>query len=643
MFIFGGKGYLGASSSQVQLASGVLWALSASFGALYILSLFLHFSFVDFLNVSLYNIIFLVPFLAYVLTKSRIKQQTLGYLGVSPFFIIGISRIGSLLLSLLQLAVGLSNTFTILCVITVGIVIIFLWFRKSRPSSAFFWFLSTLGIMEIARGTDEIGLDLSYYIFSLIAFTCLLLVIDWRRSVRFRSLYLTIFLPFPIIGVINISSVFPKPQQIGLFITFILVLALLFYIGIRSSVVLAIALSTVLGVFGYRLIVVYLSYYISWLLAYSLTLPFFAILVYRYTFESVVFLSPVVKQTSSTPISTSFTQPSISKQPTSPQTITPRPPFVTKPALSTTSQVKAFRWPAIQEYVEACQNLAIHMIDPELKKGSVELDKSGFPKVLSGNFACVFKVRCEDQIYAIRCFYNSRIADLEKRYRAISDTLKTVNLPFFVKFVYLPDGIRVGGKEYPILKMEWAEGELLNRFIEKNLKNKSLLLRVANEFAECIVTMQKNKIAHGDLQHGNIKVCVNKQANLVKIYFVDYDGLYVPNISSNKSPELGHPNYQHPRRNENHYDYRLDNFSALVIYLSIVAIAENPELWNRYHDDECIIFTKRDFENPQQSKLIQELLRSPCDKIRKLTKLLEEALLSDPLSNKIRPEYFYDN
>ncbi|MDH5482822.1 MAG: hypothetical protein OEY22_08090 [Candidatus Bathyarchaeota archaeon] len=306
----------------------------------------------------------------------------------------------------------------------------------------------------------------------------------------------------------------------------------------------------------------------------------------------------------------------------------------------TQPRIHVIQWPTIQDYVAAFQNVHIHLTDPELKRGNVEADKIGLPRSISGNFACVFKIRSGNGVYAVRCFYNSKIIDLQTRYKSISNCIGKVRLPCFVNFEYIQDGISIGNRKYPILKMEWAKGEILNKFISKNLGNKNLLEMVAEKFVESVIEMQKCGVAHGDLQHGNIKVSVDQQTNSVNVYFVDYDGLFVRDFQGSKSPELGHSNYQHPRRTENHYDERLDNFSTLVVYLSILAIAEDPALWKRYHDEEYIIFTRIDFENPRRSNLVQKLLRSSSSRIKRLTELLVEALNCDPLSDKTRPDYF---
>ena len=109
-------------------------------------------------------------------------------------------------------------------------------------------------------------------------------------------------------------------------------------------------------------------------------------------------------------------------------------------------------------------------------------------------------------------------------------------------------------------------------------------------------------MAHGDLQHGNVLI-VNDELRLV-----DYDGMFVPQLAGQSSHELGHRHYQHPARSAADFDANTDNFSAWVIYLSLMALSAEPQLWQRFAGgDECLLFRRADFEYPDQSKLMLAL------------------------------------
>ncbi|EQD28742.1 Serine/threonine protein kinase, partial [mine drainage metagenome] len=127
--------------------------------------------------------------------------------------------------------------------------------------------------------------------------------------------------------------------------------------------------------------------------------------------------------------------------------------------------------------------------------------------------------------------------------------------------------------------------------------------------------------------------------SLGEVTLVDYDGMYVPSLKGMSAPENGHDHFQHPKRTTATYSERLDNFSVLVTYLSLLAVASDPTMWENYNrrDQDCLLFRKSDFLTPDRSPLISDLL-SRKGRIRKLTKLLLESLQHDPLWDGIDPE-----
>ena len=81
------------------------------------------------------------------------------------------------------------------------------------------------------------------------------------------------------------------------------------------------------------------------------------------------------------------------------------------------------------------------------------------PMPRSGNFADVYQVRGADgRMWAVKCFTRP-VAGLRERYPKIDAHLrKRPACPFTVGFEFLPEGIRIRGLWYPVLKMEWVEG-----------------------------------------------------------------------------------------------------------------------------------------------------------------------------------------
>lgn len=283
-------------------------------------------------------------------------------------------------------------------------------------------------------------------------------------------------------------------------------------------------------------------------------------------------------------------------------------------------------WPNEQEYNEAIQNPQTCFEDLELRTGKVECTQLGLPRPRSGNFATVYKLDCGLKKWAVRCF-RRQTQDQQERYTAINAYLRQVSLPYTVGFTYLMNGIRIRGQWYPIVKMEWAEGIPLITWVEGNLNNASALCSFLKSFVSMLAAMQQASIAHGDLQHGNILV-VNSSPILV-----DYDGMYVPALNGKSSSEIGQPNYQNPRRSARDFGPYLDNFSGWVIAVSLLAISVDPKLWHTFKGgDDCLLFRRSDFEQPQRSALLKVLDSEQNRELRQAVTLFKTILACSPQS-----------
>lgn len=258
-------------------------------------------------------------------------------------------------------------------------------------------------------------------------------------------------------------------------------------------------------------------------------------------------------------------------------------------------------WPSMSDYQEAVQNPRTAFSDRELRSGTPIADALGLPKPITGGFASVYQVKCGDHKWAVRCFLRYH-EDTEQRYALIGKHLKQARLPYTAEFHYLRDGVRIRGQWYPVLKMEWVEGDPLNVYIEKNLGDAKALQDLAGEFVQMVARLRGSHVAHGDLQHGNILVVDGT------LRLVDYDGMYVPGLAGMPSHELGHPNYQHPKRSDAHFGLYLDAFSSWVIYVSIMALSLRPDLWSvSGSGDERLLFAGRDFKTPESSPVLRAM------------------------------------
>lgn len=284
----------------------------------------------------------------------------------------------------------------------------------------------------------------------------------------------------------------------------------------------------------------------------------------------------------------------------------------------------ATAWPAPQQFNEAVQNPRVSFTDPDLQASEAEVNALGLPKPYSGAFATVYKLESGDRECAVKCF-TTRVPDQQQRYAAISQALSNLRSPYFVRFEYQAEGIGVSGQRYPILKMEWARGDGLIPYIEANLSDREKMQNLAVRFLKMMLSLHQAGIAHGDLQHGNLIV------NGGDLKLVDYDAMFVPALSGWKSNELGHRNYQHPRRTAEHFNERIDNFSAWVIYTSLICLSRAPQLWSLLGaGEERLLFKQDDFQAPDTSNAFRLLSSESDTDIRAAIRFFSEIVRQKP-------------
>ncbi|MXW07127.1 MAG: hypothetical protein F4Z87_03195 [Gammaproteobacteria bacterium] len=280
-------------------------------------------------------------------------------------------------------------------------------------------------------------------------------------------------------------------------------------------------------------------------------------------------------------------------------------------------------WPGTTEFTDAIQNPGVCFRgNTELANGQVAVyDRgglTGMPVVASGQFACVYKLNTGNREVAVRCF-TSEVKDQQQRYEQLSTYLQGVLPESFVDFRYVEQGILVKGRWYPIVRMGWASGDPLNKFVLNNLDNPEAIAKVAARWLATVATLRGLEIAHNDLQHGNVMV---RPDGLIRL--VDYDGIFLPDFQGQSSPETGHKNYQHPQRTASNYNHQIDNFPALVIYLSLLALKADRSLWDRFYNDDNLLLTQKDYGDPRNSKCLQALKQSPDAQVKTLATRLEE-------------------
>ena len=284
----------------------------------------------------------------------------------------------------------------------------------------------------------------------------------------------------------------------------------------------------------------------------------------------------------------------------------------------------AIDWPTPQDYNEAVQNPRSCFADEELRGAKIETNAIGLPHAASGTFASVYKATSGNTSWAVRCFLSNR-PEQKSRYKHISDFVLFDNLDATVDFYYLDKGIKVKGKWYPCLKMSWVDGLTLDRYVDQTYSDTTKMTQLLKGFHQMVGELEGAGIAHGDLQHGNIIVTDSG------LRLVDYDALFVPALAGLKNLEFGHPNYQHPKRSENHFDQTVDNFSRWLIHASIFCIAIDPTLYKDLHGgDECVLFKRKDLWDPDHSPVFERLLNHESQHIRQTATVIRRMLWATP-------------
>ncbi|MBQ3657865.1 MAG: hypothetical protein II956_13670 [Bacteroidales bacterium] len=93
----------------------------------------------------------------------------------------------------------------------------------------------------------------------------------------------------------------------------------------------------------------------------------------------------------------------------------------------------------------------------------------GNPVMSSGNFAVVFKMvdQNDGKFYALKCFTRDQ-EGRDESYRLIANELQDVSSEYLTKIQYLDKELFVDNNtddnEFPVLLMNWVEGETLDKY-----------------------------------------------------------------------------------------------------------------------------------------------------------------------------------
>ena len=263
------------------------------------------------------------------------------------------------------------------------------------------------------------------------------------------------------------------------------------------------------------------------------------------------------------------------------------------------------QYPLISEYLAAIQDAHDNL--DKLNHLVPVLDKHGEPYRSSGAFAVVFKMKDEQtgKCYALKCFTEEQEGRAEA-YRQIAEELEFVDSPYITSVKYLEKELFVDSNceddEFPVLLMDWIEGETMETYIAENYTDSYEMSMLCYRFCKMAAWLRSQSFAHGDIKPDNIIVRPDGTLTLV-----DYDGMFVPAMKGQKSPTIGTKDFSHPLRTIDDFDETIDDFSLASIALSLKAISLDSSLLQSYGASDRLLFSATDYLDLSKSKIFAAL------------------------------------
>ena len=270
------------------------------------------------------------------------------------------------------------------------------------------------------------------------------------------------------------------------------------------------------------------------------------------------------------------------------------------------------QYPLISEYVKAIQDAGDNF--DKLAYLTPVLDDHGEPYRSSGAFAVVFKMldKRTGKYYALKCFTEEQEGRADA-YRQIADELDLLDSSYITSVKYMEKELFVDSQceedEFPVLLMDWVDGETMEAYIAANYHNQSAMSMLCYRFGKMAAWLRSQSFAHGDVKPDNIIICPDGSLTLV-----DYDGMFVSSMKGCKSPTVGTKDFSHPLRTVDDFDETIDDFSLSSIALSLKAISMKSTLLDIYGASDRLLFSENDYRNPSNSKVISALQELMCDK-----------------------------
>ena len=306
--------------------------------------------------------------------------------------------------------------------------------------------------------------------------------------------------------------------------------------------------------------------------------------------------------------------------------------------------------PEVFDYIQAIMSEENNF--SSLKNLHPVLDENGRPIFRRGNCSVVFKMQDSESkdYYALKC-YTERLFGLEDIYRALEKEL-SFQSKFIINFKYYSQELQVsthlGTSCFPVVLMDWIDGLTLDAYIKSCFEEynngscisiEGILESLYDKFKEMASWLLSKSFAHGSINFNNIILKNNE------LCLIDYDNFYVSSMKGVKDRDIWAADYRHPIYKKHDCDSHIDDFSIIIILLSLKALSLNPKLFNSYGKKNGNLFTASDFTDVSQSKIVQEMCKLLHDvEFQKLFGIFQvvmaEGFINSTIAHSFYPELF---
>ena len=233
---------------------------------------------------------------------------------------------------------------------------------------------------------------------------------------------------------------------------------------------------------------------------------------------------------------------------------------------------------------------------------------------VKGSNSVVFKMQDTHtgKYYAIKCYTGVKFG-IYNRMEVVKEKLRLVESPYLVKMkvVYNELNINVNGLTdegvyyFPIVIMDWVEGDTLDKYHPKSEKLEDDLKHLINSYKAMSSWLLQQDFSHGDITPQNILVTKDNNTLLI-----DYDNMVfcgeddIP-VSVNKMKD---EDFCNPRQTSFKYEDNIDNFSLVSIMISLIYEFESiSKPWKRGRYYYGYFLKKEDYTNIDKSNLFKSI------------------------------------